>query len=53
MSKIKSKLYHKLKKKDKKREEGKARAYLEEVDPEAARELAHKEELKMAEERML
>lgn len=53
MAKIKSKLYHKLKKKDKKREEGKARAYLEEVDPEAARELAHKEELKMAEERML
>ena len=53
MSKIKSKLYHKLKKKDKKREEGKARAYHEEVDPQAAQELAQKEEIKMAEERLL
>jgi hypothetical protein len=45
-------LYHKLKKKDKMREEGKLKQYLEEVDPEAAIELAKKEELKMAEERL-
>ena len=30
----------------------KVRAYLEEADPEAAAEIAHKEELKMAEERL-
>jgi len=52
IKKIKSKLYHKLKKKDKAREEGKMKAYLEEVDPEAAAELAKKDELNMAEERL-
>jgi U3 small nucleolar RNA-associated protein 14 len=52
IKKIKSKLYHKLKKKDKQREENKVRAYLEEADPEAAAEIQHKEELKMAEERL-
>lgn len=52
IKKIKSKLYHKLKKKEKVREEGKLRAYLEEVDPEAAMELEKKEELKKAEERL-
>jgi U3 small nucleolar RNA-associated protein 14 len=52
IKKIKSKLYHKLKKKEKMREEGKMRNYLEEVDPEAAAELAKKDELKMAEERL-
>ena len=40
IKKIKSKLYHKLKKKEKSREEGKMRAYLQEVDPKAAEELA-------------
>lgn len=52
IKKIKSKLYHKLKKKEKQREEGKMRTYLEEVDPEAAAELANKDELKKAEERL-
>ena len=52
IKKIKSKLYHKLKKKEKQREEGKMRSYLEEVDPEAAAELANKDELKKAEERL-
>ena len=52
IKKIKSKLYHKLKRKDKQREENKVRAYLEEVDPEAAAAIAHKEELKQAEERL-
>ena len=52
IKKIKSKLYHKLKKKEKNREEGKVKAYLEEVDPEAALEFAKKDELKMAEERL-
>jgi len=41
IKKIKSKLYHKLKKKEKQREENKVRAYLEEVDPEAAAAIAH------------
>ena len=36
IKKIKSKLYHKLKKRDKARESNKMRAYLEEVDPDAA-----------------
>lgn len=52
IKKIKSKLYHKLKKKEKQREEGKLKAYLEEVDPEAAQQYAQQEELKMAEERL-
>lgn len=52
IKKIKSKLYHKLKKKEKMREEGKMKNYLEEVNPEAAAELAKKDELKMAEERL-
>ena len=40
VKKIKSKLYHKLKRKEKTREEGKMRTYLEEVDPEAAERMA-------------
>ena len=52
VKKIKSKLYHKLKKKDRTREEGKMKQYLQEVDPEAAEQLTQKEELKMAEERL-
>lgn len=52
IKKIKSKLYHKLKKREKQREETKMRTYLEEVDPEAAAQLAEKDELKMAEERL-
>ena len=52
IKKIKSKLYHKLKKKDKQRDESKMKAYLEEVDPEAAAELSRKDELNMAEERL-
>lgn len=52
IKKIKSKLYHKLKKKEKLREEGKLKSYLEEVDPAAAEELEKVEELKKAEERL-
>lgn len=52
IKKIKSKLYHKLKKRDKQREEGKLKSYLEEVDPDAAEEYAKAEELKQAEERL-
>lgn len=52
MSKIKSKLYHKLKKKDKDREEKKLREYMEEIDPEAAKAYREKEELKVVEERL-
>ena len=36
ISKIKSKLYHKLKKREKEREEKKLIDYLEQIDPEAA-----------------
>lgn len=36
IKKIKSKLYHKLKKKEKNRETEKLRSYLEQVDPKAA-----------------
>jgi len=36
VSKIKSKLYHKIKKRDKDREEKKLRDHLEVIDPEAA-----------------
>lgn len=52
IKKIKSKLYHKLKRKEQQREESKLRKQLEEIDPEAAKELAHKEELRLAEERL-
>ena len=50
--KIKSKLYHKLKNKDKDREEKKLRDHLELIDPEAAKVYREKEELKMVEERL-
>jgi len=36
VSKIKSKLYHKLKKRDEEREEKELREYMEQIDPEAA-----------------
>lgn len=52
IKKIKSKLYHKLKKKDKVRDQNKLRSYIEEIDPEAAEGLAKNDELKMAEERL-
>ena len=52
LKKIKSKLYHKLKKKDKLRENEKLKATLQEVDPEAAKEFAHQDEVKKAEERL-
>ncbi len=52
VAKIKSKLYHKLKKRDKEREEKKLRDHLELVDPEAAQVYRDKEELKKVEERL-
>ena len=52
IAKIKSKLYHKLKKKETDREEKKLREYLEQVDPEAAQAYRDKEELKRVEERL-
>lgn len=52
VSKIKSKLYHKLKKKDKEREEEKLKQYMKEVDPEAAKAYQEKLELKQVEERL-
>lgn len=52
VSKIKSKLYHKLKKRDKEREEKKLRDHLEMIDPEAAQVYRDKEELKKVEERL-
>ena len=52
VKKIKSKLYHKLKRKDADREEKKLREYLEQVDPEAAQAYRDKEELAKVEERM-
>jgi U3 small nucleolar RNA-associated protein 14 len=52
VSKIKSKLYHKLKKKDKDREQKKLLDHLEQIDPEAAAAYRDKEELKYAEERL-
>ena len=52
IAKIKSKLYHKLKKKEKDREEKKLREYMEEIDPEAAKAYREKEELKVIEERL-
>lgn len=52
ISKIKSKLYHKLKKKEREREEDKIRQYMAEVDPEAAKAYTEKAELKKVEERL-
>ena len=52
VAKIKSKLYHKLKKRDKEREEKKLRDHLELVDPEAAQAYRDKEELRKVEERL-
>ena len=45
VAKIKSKLYHKIKKRDKEREEKKLRDHLEMIDPEAAAVYREKEEL--------
>ena len=42
VSKIKSKLYHKIKKRDKEREEKKLVDYMEQVDPAAAEAYAEK-----------
>lgn len=52
VSKIKSKLYHKIKKRDKDREEKKLRDHLELIDPEAAQVYRDKEELLKVEERL-
>lgn len=52
VSKIKSKLYHKLKKKDTEREAQKLEQYMMEVDPEAAKAYKDKVELKQVEERL-
>lgn len=52
ISKIKSKLFHKLKKKEREREEDKIRQYMAEVDPEAAKAYTEKAELKKVEERL-
>ena len=52
ISNIKSKLYHKLKKREKDREEKKLIDYLEQIDPEAAEAYRLKEEQKKVEERL-
>lgn len=52
ISKIKSKLYHKIKKREKDREEKKLIDYLEQIDPEAAETYRMKEETKKVEERL-
>lgn len=52
ISKIKSKLYHKIKKREKDREEKKLIDYLEQIDPEAAAVYREKEEQKKVEERL-
>lgn len=52
IAKIKSKLYHKIKKREKQREEKKLLNQLELIDPEAALVYKEKEELKKAEERL-
>ena len=52
VAKIKSKLWHKLKKRDKEREEKKLRDHLEIIDPEAASAYREKEELKLVEQRL-
>lgn len=52
ISKIKSKLYHKIKKREKDREEKKLIEYLEQIDPEAAQVYREKDEQKKVEERL-
>jgi len=52
VAKIKSKLFRKIKKRDKDREEKKLRDHLEMIDPEAAAIYREKEELKKVEERL-
>lgn len=52
ISKIKSKLYHKIKKREKDREEKKLLEYLETIDPEAAEQYRLKEEQRKVEERL-
>lgn len=52
ISKIKSKLYHKIKRRDQEREEKKLKDYMEEIDPEAAKAYREKEEMKFVEERL-
>lgn len=52
IAKIKSKLYHKIKKREKDREEKKLIEYLEQIDPEAAQVYREKEEQKKVEERL-
>ena len=52
VSKIKSKLWHKIKKRDSDREAKKLRDHLELIDPEAAKAYREKEELKLVEERL-
>lgn len=52
LSKIKSKLYHKIKRKAKDKDEGKLLEELELIDPEAAREYREKIEEKRVEERI-
>ena len=52
ISKIKSKLYHKIKKREKDREEKKLLEYLETIDPAAAEQYRMKEEQKKVEERL-
>ena len=52
VAKIKSKLFRKIKKRDKDREEKKLRDHLEIIDPEAAAIYREKEELKKVEERL-
>jgi U3 small nucleolar RNA-associated protein 14 len=52
VSKIKSKLFHKLKKKENDREASKLEQYMAEVDPEAAKAYKEKAELKKVEERL-
>jgi len=52
IAKIKSKLYHKIKKREKEREEKKLLDYLEQVDPAAAAVYREKEEQRKVEERL-
>ena len=52
IAKIKSKLYHKIKKREKDREEKKLLDYLEQVDPAAAAVYREKEEQRKVEERL-
>ncbi len=52
VAKIKSKLYHKLKKKERERDEDKLKQYMMEVDPEAAKAYQQKEDLRQVEERL-